>query len=71
MTTKTTLTEEQVKIYISKYVIPHGNKTNEAILRSIIFSAVKDWVEVGEIIMEQNPALESKKYIESLDLVSR
>jgi len=53
-----TMTAEQVKIYMSKYVIPQCNKGNEAILRDLIFSLSDDVFEqAGAIIIHEHPEL--------------
>jgi len=61
------MTEQQAKIYLSKYVLP---KTPEgAILRQIIFrTADIDWKEVINDLYAFNPELKNEKYFDSLDL---
>lgn len=67
------MTEEQTKIYLSKYVIPQDHKPNEAILREIIFSSSLNinWQEVEKVIRREHPELSDKRYFEKLDLVAR
>jgi len=66
------LTADQAKIYISKYVIPQSDKSNEKILRQIIFTLAElDWLRVAKIIVEQNPELMYEQYVRELDLVSK
>ena len=56
-----TMTAEQAKIYISKYIVPQLNKGNEAILRSLIFLlADVDWEQVGKLIIYEHPELNKK-----------
>jgi len=64
------MTEEQVKIYLSKHVLPQHDKGNEAILRNIIFTLAEniDWEEAKELIYKHHPELKNQKYFDSLDL---
>lgn len=61
------MTEQQAKIYLSKYVLP---KTPEGvILRQIIFrTAEVNWKKVIDILYAFNPELKNQKYFDSLDL---
>ena len=66
------MTEQQVKIYISKYVLPQLSGANENVLRHTIFSLAKiNWQEVGEILYKEHPELNNPEYYNSLDLTSR
>ena len=70
MTNELTMTAEQAKTYISKYIVPQLNKGNEAILRSLIFSLSDvDWEQVGKVIIHEHPEL-NQKYIDE-KLVSK
>ena len=65
-----TMTAEQAKIYISKYVIPQCNKGNEAILRELIFSLSNvDWSKAGNIIIHEHPELIQERI--DRDLISK
>ena len=62
-----TMTAEQAKIYISKYIVPQLNKGNEVILRSLIFSLSDvDWEQVGKVIIHEHPELNQKDINEKL-----
>lgn len=70
MNNKLTMTEQQAKIYISKYIIPQCNKGNESILRSIIFSLSSvEWIQVGAMIIKEHPEI-TQEFIDN-NLVSR
>jgi len=70
MSNNSTMTAEQVKIYISKYIIPQLNKGNESILRSLIFSLSDvNWEEVGKVIIHEHPEL-TQEYIDK-NLIAR
>ncbi len=63
------MTEQQIKAYISRYVLPQANKSNENILRKIIFSLTEiNWQEVEQVIMKEHPELQNEKYFNSLIL---
>jgi len=58
MNNNITMTPDQAKIYVSKYVIPQCNKGNEAILRNIIFSLSSvEWIQAGLMIVKEHPEL--------------
>jgi len=53
-----TMTEQQAKIYVSKYIIPSSHGSNQNILRSLIFSLSSvEWVQVGAMIIHDHPEL--------------
>ncbi len=50
------MTEQQVKAYLSRYVLPQKNKSNEDILRTIIFTLGEiNWQKAGELILKKHP----------------
>jgi len=70
MNNNITMTEDQAKIYISKYVIPQCNKGNEAILRNIIFSLSSvEWIQAGAMIIKEHPEL-TQEFIDK-NLIAR
>jgi len=67
MNNNLSMTTEQVKIYVSKYIIPQFNKGNESILRSLIFSLAEvNWEQVGKLIIHEHPELNQKMIDEQL-----
>lgn len=63
------MTEQEIKNYISRYVLPQTNKANENILRKIIFSLVEvNWQEVEQVIMKEHPELQNAEYFNTLIL---
>ena len=65
-----TMTPEQAKIYVSKYIIPSGHGSNQNILRSLIFSLSSvEWVHVGAMIIHDHPEL-TQEFIDR-ELVAR
>jgi hypothetical protein len=56
------MNEQEIKEYISKTVLPQEDKSNENILREIIFSCADvDWSKVEGVIKKEHPEINNEQ----------